>query len=221
MFRPGQALRHPASDAGAPPAVSTTQPSQSSSAEARKGRIPGEEGIWFLIAGDLVLFSLLFLLFLHYRAGQLEVFEQGHARLNQGWGLVNTLLMLSSSWLVATGVQAARRQRARAASACFGLGLLCGLGFAVVKGFEYSEKIAADLTITTNDFFMLYFAYTGIHLIHVLIGMGVLTTLMIYSRSGNFTAAKLGHLETGASFWHLVDLLWIVLFALLYLVGAP
>jgi len=197
------------------------QASRPAAQDAGKGHMPGEEGIWFLITGDLVLFSLLFVLFLHYRGGQLEVFEQGHARLNQGWGLVNTLLMLSSSWLVASGVQAARRQLAKVASNCFALALLCGLGFVVVKGFEYSEKFAADLTITTNDFFMLYFSYTGIHLIHVLIGMGVLTTLAIYSRSGELVPAKLRHLETGASFWHLVDLLWIVLFALLYLAGAP
>lgn len=185
-----------------------------------KGHIPGEAGIWLLIAGDLLMFSVLFVIFLVYRAGDLAVFQAGHARLNQTWGLVNTILMLSSSWLVATAIQTARRQMRRVVVACFGLALLCGLGFIVVKVFEYSEKIRADLTLTTNDFFMLYFSYTGIHLIHVVIGMGVLTTLMLYSRSGNFVPGKLRNLESGASFWHLVDLLWIVLFALLYLVGA-
>ncbi len=183
------------------------------------GHMPGEEGIWLFIAGDLLMFSLLFVIFLVYRAGDLALFQAGHAQLNQTWGLVNTMLMLSSSWLVATAIQAARRQMTQVVVACFGLALMCGAGFIVVKVFEYSEKIAADLTLTTNDFFMLYFSYTGIHLIHVLIGMGVLTTLMLYSRSGAFTAAKMQHLESGASFWHLVDLLWIVLFALLYLVG--
>lgn len=185
-----------------------------------KGHIPGEAGIWLLIAGDLVMFSVLFVIFLVYRAGDLAMFQAGHARLNQTWGLVNTILMLSSSWLVATAIQAARQQMTRVVVACFALALLCGLGFIVVKVFEYSEKIRADLTLTTNDFFMLYFSYTGIHLIHVVIGMGVLTTLMLYSRSGNFVPGKLRNLESGASFWHLVDLLWIVLFALLYLVGA-
>lgn len=185
-----------------------------------QGHIPGEAGIWLLIAGDLLMFSVLFVIFLVYRADDLAVFQAGHARLNQTWGLVNTILMLSSSWLVATAIQAARRQMTRVVVICFGLALLCGLGFIVVKVFEYSEKIRADLTLTTNDFFMLYFSYTGIHLIHVVIGMGVLSTLMLYSHSGNFVPGKLRNLESGASFWHLVDLLWIVLFALLYLVGA-
>lgn len=186
-----------------------------------KGHVPGEEGIWVFIAGDLVLFSVLFILFLYYRAEQLEVFTQSHARMNQIWGLVNTLLMLSSSWFVAMAVKAARLQMAKAPARCFALALLCGAVFVAVKFFEYGEKIRAGLTLTSNDFFMLYFAYTGIHLLHVLIGMGVLTTLMIYSRSGNFGPGKIRHLETGASFWHLVDLLWIALFALLYLIGSP
>ncbi|HSV71966.1 MAG TPA: cytochrome c oxidase subunit 3 [Methylibium sp.] len=185
-----------------------------------EAHVPGEEGIWLLIAGDLLLFSVLFVIFLNYRAQQMGVFQAGHARLDQGWGLVNTLLMLSSSWFVATAVQAARRQRARAASRCFALALSCGVGFVLVKVVEYGDKLRAGLTLTTDDFFMFYFIYTGIHLIHVLIGMGVLTALMVYSRSGDFVPAKLRHLETGASFWHLVDLLWIVLFALLYLIGA-
>lgn len=88
----------------------------------------------------------------------------------------------------------------------------------VVKFFEYSPKLHAGITISTNDFFMLYFVYTGIHLIHVVIGTGVLITLAVYVRSGGIDAIKVRNLESGASFWHLVDLLWIVLFALLYLV---
>jgi nitric oxide reductase NorE protein len=189
--------------------------------EVRRGHVPGEGGIWVLIGGDLVLFSVLFIVFLTMRAEQLPVFEQGRAQLNQGWGLLNTLLMLSSSWFVATAIRAARLQLPRMVARCFGAALACGMGFVVVKFFEYGEKISAGLTLTTNDFFMLYFVYTGIHLIHVTIGMGVLTFLIAYSRSGVFAGDKLRNLESGASFWHLVDLLWIVLFALLYLVGAP
>jgi nitric oxide reductase NorE protein len=187
--------------------------------DARRDHVPGEEGVWLLIGGDMVLFSLLFVVFLTMRGEQVAVFEQGRMLLNQNWGLVNTLLMLTSSWCVVTGVQAARDQRAALTVRCFGAALVCGLAFAGVKYFEYSEKLRAGYTITTNDFFMLYFIYTGIHLLHVVIGMGVLITLMVYSRSGGFTAGKVRNLESGASFWHLVDLLWIVLFALLYLLG--
>lgn len=191
-----------------------------SPASSPRGRIPGEEGIWLFIAGDLVLFTLLFCVFLHMRGEQLTVFTEGRAQLNQTWGLVNTLLMLTSSWCVATAVHAARRQMTAITVRCFTGALACGLGFWTVKGFEYSEKLSAGITISTNDFFMLYFIYTGLHLLHVTIGMGVLTWLALYSKRGAFTPGKLQNIESGASFWHLVDLLWIVLFALLYMVGA-
>lgn len=179
--------------------------------------LPGEPGIWILILGDLVLFSLLFILLLIYRADNLPVFAASQAQLSQPLGLLNTLFMLTSSWCVASGIQAARRQVPRLAAACFGSAWLCGLGFIVVKYVEYGAKIAAGITPVTNTFFMFYFVCTGIHLIHVVIGMGVLTAIFLHSRRGEFSARKIQHFESGASFWHLVDLLWIVLFALLYL----
>jgi nitric oxide reductase NorE protein len=181
--------------------------------------VPGELGIWMFISGDLVLFSLLFVLFMHYRATEEALFTESQRHLNQALGLVNTLLMVSSSWLVASAVQAARRQQLQTTSRCLALAFACGAGFVVVKYFEYSEHIRAGDTLVSDDFFMFYYAYTGIHLIHVFIGMGVLATLRLSSRSNVFTASKMQHLESGATFWHLVDLLWLVLFALLFLVG--
>jgi nitric oxide reductase NorE protein len=88
-----------------------------------------------------------------------------------------------------------------------------------VKVIEYGAKFRAGITLTSNDFFMFYFMLTGIHLLHVLIGMGVLTFLMRHTAAGVLDERRIQHLESGASFWHLVDLLWIVLFALLYLAG--
>lgn len=189
-------------------------------ADRRESYIPGEVGIWMFISGDLFLFSFLFFLFLQYRSGQSEVFGEAQRHLNQTFGLVNTLLMLTSSWLVASGVQAVRRQQFRFATFCLATAFACGAGFIVVKYFEYTSEIRAGYTLNSNDFFMFYYSYTGIHLIHVIIGLGVLGTLIGYIRSAGPTGAfKVKHVESGATFWHLVDLLWIVLFALLYLVG--
>lgn len=193
--------------------------SSSLPAARRPAHIPGEPGIWLFISGDLILFSLLFFLFLHYRAADTVLFTESQRHLNQALGLLNTLLMLSSSWMVASAVQAARRQQGVLASRCFAVALACGAGFVIVKYFEYSEKIRAGFTLQTNDFFMFYYCYTGIHLIHVLIGMGVLSALMFSARSPAPAPNRQRNLESGATFWHLVDLLWIVLFALLYLVG--
>lgn len=187
-------------------------------AEARV-RVPAEGGIWILICGDLLVFSLFFITLLYYRERNLAVFNVSAAQLNQALGALNTVFMLSSSWFVALAIRAARSDQAQRAAVCFALGLLCGVGFVIVKAFEYGAKIRAGISFTTNDFFMYYYVFTGIHLLHVLLGMGVLGALGMYSRSGRFTAGKLRNLESGAIFWHLVDLLWIVLFALLYLLA--
>lgn len=184
----------------------------------RLAHLPGEIGVWLFIGADLIMFSVLFAAFLHVRAEQLSVFTAGSAQLSQVFGLVNTLLMLSSSWCVATGVKAARLHHRNVAIASFWGALACALGFWIVKLFEYAEKLGAGLTVSTNDFFMMYFVYTGIHLLHVTVGMGVLTLMLFSARAGTFNAVKLRNIESGASFWHLVDLLWIVLFPLLYLI---
>ncbi|MFT3792243.1 MAG: cytochrome c oxidase subunit 3 [Rudaea sp.] len=184
----------------------------------RPAHVPGEAGVWLFIAGDLTLFSVLFVTFLHYRGAEHEVFAAGRARLDQTLGLLNTLLMLTSSWCVANAVRAARLRIADAPQRLFRIAIACGAVFGVVKGFEYTAKISAGITPETNDFFMLYFVYTGIHMLHVLIGMGVLAAMSGYVRSRGIEAVNVQHLESGATFWHLVDLLWIVLFALLYLV---
>ena len=185
--------------------------------EKVEARIPGEEGIWIIIGGDLMIFSLFFCVFLYYRAQELRLFIASQLHLNQTLGFINTLFMLTSSWFVALAVRAARRNLGRTTPMLLALGLFCGIGFVVVKVFEYGEKIRAGITLITNDFYMYYFVFTGIHLLHVLIGMGVLVAMILYTKSGEYTPTKIKHLETGAIFWHLVDLLWIVLFALLYL----
>jgi nitric oxide reductase NorE protein len=179
--------------------------------------LPGEPGVWVFILGDMLIFAVFFLVFIYYRSHDVPLFRQSQAALNQGYGAFNTFLMLSSSWFVALAVQAARSHRAVLSARLFALAFGCGVGFVVVKFFEYSEKIRAGLTLTSNDFFMYYFVFTGIHLMHVLIGMGVLILLWTTVRRG-VDAKSVNILESGASFWHLVDILWIVLFALLYLI---
>ena len=190
--------------------------------DTRQGhlRLPGEAGIWVFIFGDLLVFSLFFATFLFYRADDVALFNQSQATLSETFGVFNTALMLSSSWFVAMGVSAARRQMKRAPSVLFLLGVLCGAGFGVVKVFEYGDKISNGITLNTNDFYMYYYLFTGIHMLHVIIGMGVLLFLAVYckARNGVFADKEMRNIESGGCFWHVVDLLWIVLFALLYMV---
>jgi nitric oxide reductase NorE protein len=183
-----------------------------------KGHLPGEAGIWVMIFGDMLVFSFMFVAFMYYRRADPILFEQSRTHLNQVFGLTNTFFMLTSSWFIAMGVDAARAHRVKATVMLFRLGLACGVGFSIVKITEYAQKINAGIVINTNDFYMYYYVFTGIHFMHVLIGMSVLAFLAHYAGKGDFTPLKISHFESGASFWHVVDLLWIALFALLYLV---
>lgn len=180
-------------------------------------RLPGEEGIWVFVLGDMFVFSLFFGTYLYYFHEQPELFLQSQDLLNKNYGAINTLLLLTSSWFVATAMQLYRGGNNKSAARFTASAFACGLGFAIIKITEFSEKFAAGITLTTNDFFMFYFMFTGIHFIHVLIGLVV---LFICWRTAHATAdgSGLRTMENGATFWHMVDLLWIVLFPLLYLV---
>jgi len=183
---------------------------------AKDHRIPGEAGFWVLIFGDLFIFSLFFGTFLYYRRIEPVVFLTSHFTLNRHFGLINTVLLLTSSLFVATATQRLRAGR-RGPRQLFVGAMICGFGFVIVKIFEYGEKFNAGISVTTNDFFMLYFAFTGIHLIHVVIGLLVLGFLASASGKPNVATTGLLWVECGTIFWHLVDLLWVVLFSLFYL----
>ncbi|WP_235037589.1 MULTISPECIES: cytochrome c oxidase subunit 3 [unclassified Novosphingobium] len=184
---------------------------------AEPRRIPGEAGIWVLIGGEMLVFSLFFLIFAYYRSQQPEVFSQSHLMLDRGIGLANTLVLLTSSLFVALGVRRVREGQPGDGT-FFRAGLACGAIFAALKAAEYTAKFSHGITPLTNDFFMYYFAFTGIHLVHVLIGSGGLAYLsFVASREPSPSRTMLA--ECAGLFWHLVDLLWIMLFALFYLAG--
>lgn len=205
---------------GAPgPVLPDTVASNPAADPPRQGHIPGEGGVWMLIAGDGILFSLLFGLFLFYRADNPAMFAESQALLSTELGLLNTVLLLTSSWLVASAIRAARAGKPGVMRGCLTWAIACSLGFMAVKAVEYTPKIASGITLSSNDFFMLYYVYTAIHLIHVVIGTGVLLTMRAYAGEAPYSANALRNFESGASFWHLVDLLWIVLFALLFLIN--
>lgn len=180
--------------------------------------LPGESGIWVFITGDMLIFSVLFCTFLFYRADAVELFSTSQQTLNTTLGTINTILLLTSSWFVARAVHKARSQSIGGISSLLLAAFVCGLGFAVLKIIEYREKVMAGLTLTTNDFYMYYYVLTGLHFVHLLLGMAFLTYLWNKSQTSSWGRKDLMTLESGASFWHLVDMLWIILFPLIYLI---
>ncbi len=181
-------------------------------------RLPGEEGVWMLVFGDLITFALLFATYLVYRADAPELYNESQQQLNLVFGTANTIVLLTSSWLIAISVGALRGGSKNASQKLLLSAIACGLIFALVKIAEYTEKFGAGYGVGTNDFYMFYFMYTGIHFLHVIVGMVVLSVLYFQIRKSAAAAAPVAALESGATFWHLVDLLWIILFALFYLV---
>jgi nitric oxide reductase NorE protein len=180
------------------------------------GHVPGEAGLWVLILGDMTIFGVFFVVFAHARAADRELFSKAQHELNFAIGLANTVLLLTSSWLVALAVKKVRGGEVSGGSRYLLLALLCGLGFIVDKVFEYSDKISAGLTPMTNDFLMYFYVLTGIHAVHLVIGMSLL--LFLWRRTRNpARTPSMPVMEGCASYWHMVDILWIVLFSLLYL----
>jgi nitric oxide reductase NorE protein len=184
----------------------------------KEKHIPGETGIWVFVLGDMFIFGLFFVTFAYYRSVDLALFQQSQLELNQNWGALNTVLLLTSSWFVVIGMSAIRKNFRTMSRACLSLAWLCGFGFGVVKFFEYGEKIEHGITLTSNDFFMYYYIFTGIHFLHLIIGLCVLAYLILRLGKNKPLAEDLSLLEGGATYWHMVDLLWIVLFSILYLI---
>lgn len=185
----------------------------------KKRRMPAEEGLWVFIFGDMMVFCLFFGVYLYYRGMDIETFSAAQISLNIHYGAVNTILLLTSSWFVAMALEAVRRSRADIARPLIASAFGCGLGFSLIKVIEYGEKAGQGYNVNSNDFFMFFFVLTGIHFLHLIVGMCVLTFLFLKTKRKSFSEGDIRTFEGGGSYWHMVDLLWIVLFPLLYLMN--
>jgi nitric oxide reductase NorE protein len=167
----------------------------------------------------MVVFTVLFAVYLNRRGHNEALFATSQAALNQTLGAVNTLVLLCSSMLIVLAALAFRNEQRRHLAARLTMaGAAVGSCFVVVKVIEYHEKVAAGLTPSTNEFFMYYFVLTGLHLAHVVIGLVVLTVLSRLARKPAPTRTHIAFFEGGACFWHMVDLLWLIIFPLFFLV---
>lgn len=187
-------------------------------AGSARGHVPGEVGVWVLIFGEMTVFALLFATYLSYRNDDVAGFTAAQAHLSRTIGLVNTVLLLTSSLFVARGVGAVMRQETSRAPRMFLLGVACALGFIFGKGFEYHELFAQGIAVDSHPFFGFYFGLTVLHLGHVVIGSILLVVLAIATRQPFSRPTHFALAESAGCFWHMVDLLWIIIFPLLYLV---
>lgn len=180
---------------------------------ARSVHLPGDPAMWVMVLGDMMIFAGYFAIFIVHRAMNPQQFlaEQNH--LDVTLGTVNTLILLTSSYLVARVVTAARSGQHRQAIRLLWAAGGCGALFATVKTIEWAEKLSAGHTVS-SEFFAFYYVLTGVHLLHVLIGLIVLG-VCIRELSAPLRR-RLTLIEQGATYWHMVDLLWVVIFGLFY-----
>jgi len=174
--------------------------------------------MWVFILGDMSVFAVLFGVFMTYRDKQPALYAQQQLELHRSFGAINTLLLLTSSLAVVVGVRAIRRGLHRLARASIAAAMVCGCAFLVNKYLEWSSLLIHHHKPQGNDFFMYFFVLTGLHAFHLILGMGVLVAVFALARKPKLTKGQVAFVEGGTCFWHMVDLLWVVLFALLYLV---
>lgn len=219
-------------------------------------RAAGSMGMWLFLSGELLFFGVLFCGYAMMRYLYPETFQAAHQHLSITLGSVNTVILITSSFTMALAVDAVHKGRVKAVRAFLVLTILFGLGFMVVKGFEYSSKYEQCLLpgdyygLPTQDalgnvmrddngtplyaehcsivregipgipavFFGLYFTMTGLHGLHVVIGLGLMLWLLVRTYRMQAAPATVTAVENVGLYWHLVDLVWIFLFPLLYLV---
>jgi nitric oxide reductase NorE protein len=183
-------------------------------ASGRIVHMPGDGAMWVMVLGDFVFFGAYFIIFMIQRAMAPEEFLQSQQHLNLTLGVANTLVLLISSWFIARSVQAARSRDHDGALRLMYFGGACGVLFILIKAYEWASKIGQGHTMPSNEFFLFYYMLTGVHLFHV--GLGLLILGIVVRELRNPRRRRMSMVESGATYWHMVDLLWIVIFGLLY-----
>jgi nitric oxide reductase NorE protein len=177
-------------------------------------QVPGEVGLWIFVMGDMTIFGALFAVFARELAADRAGFVAAAGELNPDTGVFNTLVLLVSSYLV---VRALRGRPGHPSSGWLTGAIACGAVFIASKSLEYSIVLGAGNSPADGTFFTFYYVMTGVHLLHVVIGMCLLAVWR--RRTRGVQPPSVRYREGAAVYWHMVDLLWLVIFALLYLGG--
>lgn len=185
-------------------------------------------GMWLFLYSEVLLFGGLFVLYAAYFHRYPEFFVEGGKELNRIIGALNTVVLLVSSFTVAASITALQRNKKVQSISFLLFSIFCGFIFLVNKYFEWGAKISHDIYPNSdklafgepglNIFFGLYYVITGLHGLHVIIGMALLAVALWYVIRGKVNADRFGLLENAGLYWHLVDLIWIFVFPLFYLV---
>lgn len=186
--------------------------------ERTRHRWPGDPAFWSMICGDMMVFGVVFNIFMWDRSHDVGTFINGSRHLNEATGIIFTILMLVSSWFVVMALHYARSGRNQMGIWMVLLALASGFAFCILKVVDYHEKVTEGFTPATDLFFTYYFSVTGMHLFHVIAAMVAMLFVLKTLRKKIMLPADVTFIESVAVFWHLTDLLWVMIFALIYLV---
>jgi cytochrome c oxidase subunit 3 len=176
-------------------------------------------GLWTFLATEILLFGGLFTAYIQYRLKYPDLFHTEFQKLNRYMGLLNTVILITSSLTMALAIASIRRGKQVMSRICIILTILLAFCFLGIKYLEWSEDFAHGLYPGTNMFFSLYFMMTGLHGLHVAAGICVLSAILVMSFRGRFSPEYATPVEITGLYWHFVDLVWIYLFPLFYLVA--
>jgi cytochrome c oxidase subunit III len=185
-------------------------------------------GLWLFLFSELILFGGMFIIYAIYRFKHPEEFRLASEELDPFIGTVNTIILLTSSLTVAMSITAIQEGRKNLSMSLVGMTILFAVVFLVNKYFEWSHKISLGIYPQSPDlvnkppgeilYFGLYYVMTGLHALHVVIGIIILAVMMTYIKNGKINKHSFVRLEAGGLYWHLVDIIWIFLFPLFYLI---
>ncbi|CAM3872818.1 cytochrome c oxidase subunit 3 [Flavobacterium sinopsychrotolerans] len=178
---------------------------------------PGGILMWIIIFLELLTFGMALVAFVYYGKEQPELFHQSRLQLNTTFGAINTIFLLTSGFFMANAVLEFKNNNRLKSSLYFKLTMLGGTLFLILKGVEYSHKIDSGISLDTNMFFTFYWMLTGFHLIHVIMGLVILIWTN-YGMMKKNSDTGIDDVEACAAFWHMCDLIWLLLFPVLYLI---
>lgn len=184
--------------------------------EAAKRYPPGDLAVWVFILAELLVFALFFTAYAFARLQDVQLFNEFQQHLDRRSAFINTLTLITSSYFVVRSVAAIRENDSRTCVRWLLATLAMGGIFLVVKSAEYAHHFEQGVTLSTNTFYMFYLSLTFFHFMHVIMGMVILAAVALKAYRGGYSTAEYTGVETGASYWHMVDLVWLILFPLVY-----
>ncbi len=185
-------------------------------------------GMWFFLYTEILFFGGMFILYSMYRSKYPQDFHAGASQENLLLGSINTAVLLTSSLALASAILAVRKGKYMLSMLLQGSTVLMGGAFLVIKYFEWTEKIVRGLypnspvllkmNVGEIIFFGLYYVMTGLHGLHVFVGMIVISFMIYFTATGNITSENFSKIENTGLYWHFVDIIWVYLFPLFYLI---